>query len=84
MMVSSIQSNFDGLGSGVVVPGTGISLQNRGSGFSLRLGYSNLVAPRKRPAHTIISGFVTHKGQLLMSFGGMGGSMQAHSPVQGD
>lgn len=68
----------------MVVPGTGISLQNRGFGLSLRLGYSNLVAPRKHPAHTLISGFVTHKDQLLMSFGGMGGSMQAHSPVQGD
>ena len=65
-----------------MVPGTGISLQNRGSGFSVRPDHANVVAPRKRPFHTIIPGFVTRNAQPLMSFGVMGGSMQAQGHTQ--
>ncbi|GHC78276.1 gamma-glutamyltransferase family protein [Limoniibacter endophyticus] len=82
MMVSYIQSNYSGFGSGVVVPDTGISLQNRGFGFTLEEGHPNQVAPRKRPFHTIIPGFVMQDDEPLMAFGLMGGPMQAQGHLQ--
>lgn len=82
MMVSYIQSNFAGFGSGVVVPSTGISLHNRGSGFSLVASHPNEVGPAKRPFHTIIPGFLMRGGDPLMAFGLMGGPMQAQGHLQ--
>lgn len=82
MMVSFIQSNYYGFGSGIVVPDTGISLQNRGTGFVLEKAHPNEVGGAKRPFHTIIPAFVTHKGQPLMAYGVMGGAMQAQGHAQ--
>jgi len=93
-MISFINSNYDEFGSGVVVPGTGFTLQDRGAGFTLKEGLANTVGPKKRPFHTIIPAFVTRTSnpdgvlrdatgeEPWLSFGVMGGSMQPQGHVQ--
>ena len=81
MMISYIQSNFKGFGSGVVAPG-GIAFHNRGMSFRLTAGHPNQVAPRKRPFHTILPAFLTKAGKPAMAFGVMGGNMQPQGHIQ--
>ena len=82
MVVSLIQSNFVGFGSGVVVPGTGISLHNRGAGFTLQPGHPNRVGGSKRPLHTIIPALITRNGRPCGALGVTGGPIQPQGQVQ--
>ena len=81
-MVSLIQSNYRGMGSGVAVPGLGFGFQDRGEMFTMQLGHANVYAPGKRPFHTIIPAFLMRGGQPWIAFGVMGGAMQPQGQVQ--
>ena len=82
LMVSFIQSNYEGFGSGILIPDTGIALHNRGLGFTLEQGHPNQIAPNKRPFHTIIPSFITQRDRPVASFGVMGAPMQPQGHLQ--
>src|SRR5690606_5850439 len=82
MIVSFIQSNFQAFGSGVVVPEVGVSMLNRGAGFSLEPGHPNLVAGGKRPFHTIIPAMLMRDGRPVGALGCVGADMQPQGQVQ--